>query len=116
MFIIFMESTSRAEICVACLKLTTLGIRIVNRLQQIAFSQSGLNDSSKLSIPWSLLISTLISELRNVVSYLDLLIDIISGDLFCQILTRGMHLILILSMFLTYLGIFQQPHLTAVQI
>ena len=32
MFITFMGSTSRAGICVACLKLTTLGRRIVNRL------------------------------------------------------------------------------------
>ena len=30
-FIVFMGSTSRAGICVACLKLTTLGRRIVNR-------------------------------------------------------------------------------------
>ena len=32
MFITFVGSTSRAGICVACLKLTTLGRRIVNRL------------------------------------------------------------------------------------
>ena len=33
MFISFVGSTSRAGICVAYLKLTTLGRRIVNRLQ-----------------------------------------------------------------------------------
>ena len=32
MFIAFTGSTSRAGICVACLKLTTLGRRIINRL------------------------------------------------------------------------------------
>ena len=39
------------------------------------------------------------SESRNVVSCLDLLIDISNGDLVCSIfnLTRGMHLISILS-------------------
>ena len=36
-----------------------------------------------------------ISELRNVVSYLDLLIGISNGDL-AQFLTRGMYLILAL--------------------
>ena len=51
------------------------------------------------------------SESRNVVSYLDLLTDISNGDLICSILIRGMHLISILSIFLTYLGIFQQPQL-----
>ena len=51
------------------------------------------------------------SESTNVVSYLDLLIDISNGDLVCSNLTRGMHLISILSTFLTYLGIFQQPQL-----
>ena len=48
-------------------------------------------------------------EQRNVVSYLDLLIGILNGDLVCSILTRGMHLISILSIFLTYLGVFQLP-------
>ena len=33
MFITFMGRTSRAGICVACLKLSTLGRRIVNRLK-----------------------------------------------------------------------------------
>ena len=42
------------------------------------------------------------SELRNVVSYLDLLVT-----LFAQFLTRGMHLVSVLSIFLTYLGTFQ---------
>ena len=37
------------------------------------------------------------SELRNVLSYLDLLIDISSVNLVSAILTKGMHLILILS-------------------
>ena len=51
------------------------------------------------------------SESRNVVPYLDLLIDISNSDLVCSILTRGMHLISILSIFLTYLGIFHKPQL-----
>ena len=38
-----------------------------------------------------------ISESRNVVSYLDLLIDISNGDLVAQLLTRGMHLIFIVN-------------------
>ena len=41
MFITFMGSTSRAGICVACLKLTTSGRRIVNRLH-----------CDRCSIPW----------------------------------------------------------------
>ena len=41
------------------------------------------------------------SESRYVVLYLNLLIDISSGDLVCSIFARGMHLILILSIFLT---------------
>ena len=49
-------------------------------------------------------------ESRNV-SYLDLLIDISNGDLVCSFLTRGMNLISILSIFLTYLGILKQPQL-----
>ena len=51
------------------------------------------------------------SKSRYVVSYLGLLIDISNGDLelFAQFLERGMHLILILSIFLTYLGIFSSP-------
>ena len=51
------------------------------------------------------------SESRNVVSYLDVLIDILSSDLVCSILTEGMHLISILSIFLTYFGTFKQPQL-----
>ena len=47
-------------------------------------------------------------ESRNV-SYLGiLLIDIQMVTLFAQFLTRGMHLIFMLSVFLTYLEIFQQ--------
>ena len=56
------------------------------------------------------------SESRNVVSYLSLLIEISNGDLVCSIFDNRMHLIWILSIFLTYLKTFQQPqhiHLTA---
>ena len=51
------------------------------------------------------------SELRNVVSYLDLLIDISNGGLVCSIFDKRDALISILSIFLTYLRIFQQPQL-----
>ena len=44
---------------------------------------------------------------ENVVSYLDLLINISNGDLICSILTRGMHLISILPICLTW----EQPQL-----
>ena len=40
MFIAFVGSTSRAGICVACLKLTTLGRRIVNRLYHMDWKSS----------------------------------------------------------------------------
>ena len=46
------------------------------------------------------------SESRNVVSYLDLLIEISTADLVCSIFDKRVHLISILSIFLTYLGIF----------
>ena len=49
------------------------------------------------------------SESRNVVSYLDLLIYISNGDLVCSIFDKRDALISILSIFLTYLGTFQQP-------
>ena len=54
------------------------------------------------------------SESRNVVSYLDLLIDISNGDLVlngAQLLTREMHMISILSISLSHLRIFQQLQL-----
>ena len=40
MFITFMGSTSRAGICMACLKLTTLGRRIVNRFYHFCLMQA----------------------------------------------------------------------------
>ena len=51
------------------------------------------------------------SESRNVVSYLDLLIDISNGDLVCSIFDKRDTLISMLSISLTYLGTFPQPQL-----
>ena len=44
------------------------------------------------------------SEWRNVVTYLDLLIDVSNGDFACSIFIGGIYLIFILSIFLTYPG------------
>ena len=51
------------------------------------------------------------SKSKNVVPYLDLQLDISIGDLVVQFLTRRIYLIFILSIFLIYIGIFQQPQL-----
>ena len=51
------------------------------------------------------------SESRNVVSYLDLLIEISNGDLVCSSFDKRDTFISILSIFLTHLGTFQQPQL-----
>ena len=49
------------------------------------------------------------SESINVVSYLDLLIDISNGDLVCSIFDKRDAFDF--DIFLTYLGTFQQPQL-----
>ena len=51
------------------------------------------------------------SESINVVSYLDLLIDILNGDLACSIFHKRDAFDFHIVDFLTYLGIFQQLHL-----
>ena len=51
------------------------------------------------------------SQSRNDVSYLDLQIDISNGDLVCSIFNKRDALIFMLSVFLIYLGLLQQPQL-----